>query len=129
VLKLKTPWRDGTTHLVMSPLEFMQRLAALVPRPRLHLFDGDRLVLIAADVIGGRFVHTEWMGLANDTQIALGVESNLGRMQLVLAVSVTAVPEPPTRLLAALGGLWLAAWIRRRRGPAESRSAEGRHHP
>jgi len=33
VLKLKTPWRDGTTHPVMSP-EFMQRLAALVPRPR-----------------------------------------------------------------------------------------------
>jgi len=37
VLKLKTPWRDGTTHLVISPLKFMQRLAALVPRPRLHL--------------------------------------------------------------------------------------------
>ena len=37
VLRLKTPWCDGTTHLVMSPLEFMQRLAALVPRPRLHL--------------------------------------------------------------------------------------------
>jgi len=37
VLKLKIPWRDGTTHLVMSPLEFMQRLAALVPRPKLHL--------------------------------------------------------------------------------------------
>ncbi|MBK6472490.1 MAG: transposase [Betaproteobacteria bacterium] len=36
VLKLKTAWRDGTAHLVMSPLEFMQRLAALVPRPRLH---------------------------------------------------------------------------------------------
>jgi hypothetical protein len=25
---------NGTTHSVMSPLEFMQRLAALVPRPR-----------------------------------------------------------------------------------------------
>ena len=25
VLKLKTPWRDGTTHLVMSRLQFMQR--------------------------------------------------------------------------------------------------------
>jgi hypothetical protein len=37
VLKLKTASRDRTTHLVMSPLEFMQRLAALVPRPRLHL--------------------------------------------------------------------------------------------
>lgn len=32
-LKLKAHWHDGTTHLVMSPLEFMQRLAALVPRP------------------------------------------------------------------------------------------------
>jgi len=29
VLRLKTPWRDFTTQLVMSPLEFMQRLAAL----------------------------------------------------------------------------------------------------
>ena len=37
VLKLKTPWKDGATHLIMEPLEFMQRLAALVPRPRLHL--------------------------------------------------------------------------------------------
>jgi len=36
-LKLKTLWRDGTTHLVMSPLEFMQRMAALVHRPRRHL--------------------------------------------------------------------------------------------
>ena len=46
VLKLKTPWRDGTTHQGTPPPEFMQRLAAraieerpgpLVPRPRLHL--------------------------------------------------------------------------------------------
>lgn len=44
VLRLKTPWRDGTTRLVMSPLEFMQRLAALVPRPRLHLI---RLVSVS----------------------------------------------------------------------------------
>jgi hypothetical protein len=37
VHKLKTARRDGTTHVVMSPLELMQRPAALVPRPRLHL--------------------------------------------------------------------------------------------
>ena len=44
VLQLKSAFKDGTTHIVMSPLEFMQRLAALVPRPRLHLipFDGLR---------------------------------------------------------------------------------------
>ena len=37
VLKLKTPWRNVTTHLVLSPLELTHRLAALVPKPRLHL--------------------------------------------------------------------------------------------
>jgi Putative transposase len=37
VLKLKTPWRNGATHIMLTPMEFMQRLAALVPRPRLHL--------------------------------------------------------------------------------------------
>jgi len=37
VLQLKSAYRDGTTHIVMSAQEFMQRLAALVPRPRLHL--------------------------------------------------------------------------------------------
>jgi len=37
VLRLKSAYRDGTTHIVMQPQEFMQRLAALVPRPRLHL--------------------------------------------------------------------------------------------
>lgn len=36
VLKLKTAWRDGNTHLVMSPLEFMQRLAALGYWRRTH---------------------------------------------------------------------------------------------
>ena len=29
--ELETPYRDGTTHLLMTPLEFLQRLAALVP--------------------------------------------------------------------------------------------------
>jgi Putative transposase len=37
VLQLKSAYKDGTTHLVMARLQFMQRLAALVPRPRLHL--------------------------------------------------------------------------------------------
>jgi hypothetical protein len=35
VLRLKTAWRNGTTHLAMSPLVFVQRLATLVPRLRL----------------------------------------------------------------------------------------------
>jgi gamma-glutamylcyclotransferase (GGCT)/AIG2-like uncharacterized protein YtfP len=34
--QLKTPYRDGTTHIVMEPLDLMARLAALVPPPRMH---------------------------------------------------------------------------------------------
>jgi len=34
---LKTPYRDGTTHILMEPLDLMARLAALVPPPRMHL--------------------------------------------------------------------------------------------
>ena len=33
VLQLKSAYQGGTTHVVMSPLEFRQRLAALVARP------------------------------------------------------------------------------------------------
>jgi len=32
----KTPWRDGTTHAVFQPLEFIEKLCALVPTPRAH---------------------------------------------------------------------------------------------
>lgn len=35
VLQLKSPYRDGATRIVMSAPEFMQRLAALMPRPEL----------------------------------------------------------------------------------------------
>ena len=34
---LKTPYRDGTTHVIFEPEDFMARLAALVPKPRAHL--------------------------------------------------------------------------------------------
>ncbi len=35
--QLKTPYRDGTTHIVMEPLDLMARLGALVPPPRMHV--------------------------------------------------------------------------------------------
>ncbi len=34
---LKRPYRDGTTHIVLEPLELMGRLAARVPPPGMHL--------------------------------------------------------------------------------------------
>ncbi len=35
--QLKSAYRDGTTHIVLDPLDLMARLAALVPPPRMHL--------------------------------------------------------------------------------------------
>src|SRR2546428_4466131 len=31
------PWSDGTTGIRLSPLELLEKLAALVPLPRVHL--------------------------------------------------------------------------------------------
>ena len=35
-VQLKTAYRDGTTHMILEPLDFLARLAALVPPPRAH---------------------------------------------------------------------------------------------
>jgi hypothetical protein len=34
VYTLKTPYRDGTTQVAFEPVDFVARLAALVPKPR-----------------------------------------------------------------------------------------------
>jgi hypothetical protein len=34
---LQRRWADGTTHLVFTPMELLQRLVPLVPRPRINL--------------------------------------------------------------------------------------------
>jgi hypothetical protein len=31
------PWSDGTTGITLSPLELLEKLAALVPLPHVHL--------------------------------------------------------------------------------------------
>jgi hypothetical protein len=35
--ELKTPYRNGTTHVIFEPLDFISKLAALVPSPRTNL--------------------------------------------------------------------------------------------
>ena len=35
--ELKTPYRDGTTHVIFEPMNFIARLVALVPKPRVNL--------------------------------------------------------------------------------------------
>ena len=37
MFSLKTPWADGTCQILLSPQELLEKLAALVPPPRLNL--------------------------------------------------------------------------------------------
>ena len=37
LLELRQRWADGTTHLIFEPIELLERLAALTPRPRINL--------------------------------------------------------------------------------------------
>ena len=34
---MRQAWRDGTTHLLFEPGEFLEKLAGLTPRPEVHL--------------------------------------------------------------------------------------------
>jgi hypothetical protein len=34
---LKIPWRNGTTHVIFEPLDFIARLVSLVPKPQVNL--------------------------------------------------------------------------------------------
>jgi len=36
-LALRRPWSHGTTHLILDPVELLERLAALMPRPKVNL--------------------------------------------------------------------------------------------
>jgi hypothetical protein len=106
VLKLKTAWRDGTTHLVMSPLEFMQRVVALVPRPRLHLirFHGvlapnaklRALVVVAQEVPQVPETPTQQAKPA-------ACEANCGKILTHLGLQARAPPRAPARGQARQG--------------------------
>jgi len=37
LVELRKAWRDGTTHLLFGPAEFLEKLAALTPRPEMHV--------------------------------------------------------------------------------------------
>ena len=50
--ELKTPYRDGTTHVIFEPLDFIAGLAALVPRPRVNLTRYPRGLRTQATVCG-----------------------------------------------------------------------------
>ena len=116
MLKLKTPWRDGTTHLVMSPLEFMQRMAALVHRPRLHLirFHG---VHARGPLQGDQFTMAS-AGRGSGVTRRAEEEQTLERTLTKLALVRRCVGRTATRASSNVCSTSLSGHSRRRRSQA-----------
>jgi hypothetical protein len=55
------PWSDGTTGIRLSPMELLEKLAALVPLPRVHLvrYGGAFAPLIAESANGNFFTDAD----------------------------------------------------------------------
>ena len=53
VYTLKTPYRDGTTQVAFDPVDFIARLAALVPKPRIS-FTQNHFVLASSCLRRGK---------------------------------------------------------------------------
>ncbi len=125
VLELRRRWTDGTTHLhptaqetrggdpglVFEPVELLERLAALVPRPRINLvLDHGVLAPRAAwrkgivppvSIAGGAKGETEAAACADDSGPDGGRSCNRGwadLMQRSFGFDVLACPRCPGRL-------------------------------
>ncbi len=58
--ELKTPYRDGTAHVIFEPLGFIARLAALVPKPRVNLTRLSRCVRTQQQAMKKR-LQAQWV--------------------------------------------------------------------
>jgi len=91
LLTLKTEWSDGTTALLFDPIELLERLAALTPRPRINL-------VLHHGVLAP---HSRWRARA----VAYGRDT-LGAVSPDAAVACgSATPPGPSSASPSDGGL------------------------
>ena len=111
MVQLKTPYRDGTTHLVMSPLEFLHRLAALVPRPRLHLIRFHGVLAphaaLRPHIVPGEADQAPNTANEDGDRSSASTRTRMSWAQLlkrVFAIDITAYPQcgSPLTILAAI---------------------------
>jgi len=111
VYQYKQPFRDGSTHVVLEPLDFIARLAALVPRPRLNLtrFHG---------VFAPNFKHRarivpERARARVDADKPQAPMSWMQRLKRVFAIDIETCPDcgGKLRVIACIEEPWLIAKI------------------
>jgi hypothetical protein len=130
--RLKTPYCDGTTHIVLEPLDFIARLAALVPPPRVHLtrFHGvfaAHAALRAAITAGGRGAGARKRAVAPEPPMPKDVRMNWARrLKRVFGIEIEQCARCGGRLKVAAfnGGALSLAPVRNHcapRGVAEQK--------
>ena len=79
---LKRTWKDGTTHIVLTPQVLIERLLALVPRPRRHQLTYYGVLAPAAGlrsrVVPQRELGDEVGAVAGAPSVPAGVEADHG---------------------------------------------------
>jgi len=84
--RLKTRWRDGTTHVVIERHELLERLAPLIPPPRAHQV---RYHGVLAPCASGR---------SRVVPIVKGQEARIVAVRTTRNLSLTAEVESPVRM-------------------------------
>ena len=111
VYRYRHPFRDGSTHVVFEPLDFISRLATLVPRPRLNLtrFQG---------VFAPNFKHRNMVVPRRargrvDSDKPRAPMSWARRLKRVFAIDIEACPlcGGKLRVIACIEEPWLIARI------------------
>ena len=74
LLRLKTRWRDGTTHVLMERSELLDRLVPLIPPPRAHQVR-DHGILAPCASLRSRVVPSGEVGFALCLPVAEGAEA------------------------------------------------------
>lgn len=154
-LKLKQAWRNGTTHVVFTPHELIEKLIPLIPRPRAHVvrYHGilgpaakkrDQVVSRAGPVEIGRsgpaepreidpssmprFGRLPWALLLKRVFVVdvLECPKCKGRMKILAAVTA---PASVRRLLESLGLPSEAPRLQAARPPPQLELADGGTQP
>jgi hypothetical protein len=94
--RLKTPWPDGTTHAVMERVDLLERLAALVPAPRVH---GIHFYDVLVPAAKWRPHVVPWISRPSDAGVSQCPRC-LRSMRIIVAIHAL---RPARKILESLG--------------------------
>jgi hypothetical protein len=92
VLDLRHRWADGTTQLLFEPVELLERLAALTPRPRINL-------LLYYGVLGAR---SAWRSRLQAREPETAIARDRGTTAVESSSRATPIPSRANWLWAEL---------------------------